>query len=154
ISANDQRIGIKWPKPLVDIATRWRMFYFHYYMSVALEGMFAWLVTQVASRGVSGASIAGLTQQLSSIDVRKALSDVLGFNVGTDFGKATMAELFRRFVGPFETLDSNTGRLFDERIRPTDSLSEDELEAVIRKRTYLHSPTGLAVSLILLALTL
>lgn len=44
--------GISIPKPLEDIATRWRMFYFHCFMSVALEGMFSWLVTQLNDRGL------------------------------------------------------------------------------------------------------
>jgi len=44
VNEEDERIVIEWPAPLIDIANRWRMFYFHHYMSVALEGMFAWLV--------------------------------------------------------------------------------------------------------------
>ena len=35
---------------LRDIATRWHMFYFHHFMSVALEGLFSWLVSHVAAR--------------------------------------------------------------------------------------------------------
>ena len=44
--ANDEsRLAVAVPPQLRDIATRWRMFYFHHFMSVALEGLFSWLVS-------------------------------------------------------------------------------------------------------------
>ena len=72
VSDEEERIEIEWPKPLLDIATRWRMFYFHHYMSVALEGMFAWLVTQVSEKGLAGASVKELSETLNSKAIREA----------------------------------------------------------------------------------
>jgi hypothetical protein len=153
-SQKGERIQIEWSKPVLDIATRWRMFYFHHYMSVALEGMFAWLVTQVSNKGLAGASVTELTEPLSSNKARNALSELLTFCPATDFGKSTPAELFQHFVGAFEKLDSNIGRSLDERIRPVDAICEERLELVIRSRSYFQSPVGLAVPMILLSLTL
>ncbi len=154
ISDDDDRIEVAWPKPLLDIATRWKMFYFHHYMSVALEGMFAWVVTQVSEKGLGGASVRELAESLKSAAVRKALAELFAFDVTEEFGTSTPSDLFQRFVGAFEELDANMGRLLDERIRPTNALSEDRLESVIRNRTYLQAPTGLAVPLLLLGVTL
>src|SRR5262249_48733175 len=44
----EEGIDIAIPPALTAIATRWRMFYLHYYMSVALEGLFVWLVAHLA----------------------------------------------------------------------------------------------------------
>lgn len=154
VSDEGERIEIKWPKPLLDIATRWRMFYFHHYMSVALEGMFAWLIAQVSDRGLVGASVKELVKALSSKIVSKTLSELLDLDLAKDFGKSTPSELIQLFIGVFQELDSKASALLDKTLRPTNASSEDRLERVIRKRTYLQSPTGLAVSLLLLGLTL
>ena len=141
-------------KPLLDIATRWKMFYFHHYMSVALEGMFAWVVTQVSEKGLAGASVKELAESLKSATVRKALAELFDFDLTEEFGTSTPSDLFQRFVGEFEELDANIGRFLDEKIRPTNAFSEDRLESVIRNRTCLRAPTGLAVPLLLLGVTL
>lgn len=154
VSDQEERIEVEWPTPLLDIATRWRMFYFHHYMSVALEGMFAWLVSQVSDKGLAGASVKELVEVLNSKTVRKALSELLTLNLAEYFGKSSPADLLKRFAGVFEELDSNTSSLLDKKLRPTNALSEDRLELVIRSRTYHQSPTGLAVPMLLLGLTL
>jgi hypothetical protein len=90
----DDRLKVKLPPTLQDVATRWRMFYFHHYMSVALEGMFCWLVTNLATRGLAGASLGELVAGLDSPAARKALSNLLGSNLPRPFGKMTPAEFF------------------------------------------------------------
>ena len=109
------------------------MFYFHHYMSVALEGMFAWVVTQVSEKGLAGASVKELAESLKSATVRKALAELFDFDLTEEFGTSTPSDLFQRFVGAFEELDANIGRFLDEKIRPTNAFSEDRLESVIRK---------------------
>lgn len=154
VSDNKERVVIKWPEPLLDIATRWRMFYFHHYMSVALEGMFAWLVTHVSDKGLPGASVKDLTETLNSKTVSKELSEILAFDLANDFGKSTLSDLLKRFVSRFKELDASTSSLLDKKLRPTNVISENKLELMIRNLTYLQSPTGLAVPMLLLGLTL
>ncbi|MCE9557136.1 MAG: hypothetical protein K8T91_27630 [Planctomycetes bacterium] len=154
VSDDEDHIVIEWPKQLLDIATRWRMFYFHHYMSIALEGMFAWLVTQVSERGLTGASVKELSDALNSKTIRKPLSELLSFAVAVPFGETTPSDIFRQCVGAFDELDTQTSHRLDARIRPTNAISEDRLEVVIRSRTYLRSPTGLAVPMLMLAVTL
>lgn len=154
VSEEEERIEIEWPNSLIDIATRWRMFYFHHYMSVALESMFSWLVTQVSDKGLAGASVRELSEVLDSKAVQKPLADLLGVAVPAKFGESTLSDFFRAAVGSFKELDAPTSRHIDEQLRPTLSLSEDWLEDAIRSRTHLRSPAGLAVPMVLLVLTL
>lgn len=154
VSDEDERLEIEWPKPLIDIATRWRMFYFHHYMSVALEGMFSWLVTQVSEKGLAGASVTDLSEALNSKSIQKPLATLLGFSIPARFGESTPSSLFKAAVAAFNELDAQGSRLLDDHLRPTQPFSEDRLENAIRSRTHLRSPTGLAVPMALLTLTL
>jgi hypothetical protein len=154
VSDNEEQIEIEWPEPLIDIATRWRMYYFHHYMSVALEGMFSWLVTQVSEKGLGGVSVRELSEALDSKAIQKPLTELLSVAIPAKFGESTPSDLFQAVVGEFDVLDSQLSRLLDEKVRPTNALSEDWLEIAIRSRTHLRSPTGLAVPMVLLVLTL
>lgn len=142
------------PEPLTDVATRWRMFYFHHFMSVALEGMFSWLVTQLNSRGLSGASLSELLRDLDSPLVSRSLSEHLAFDVSTSFGSATPSAFFKGLGLDSSFLDDALSHEIDDTITAEHSAAEVYLEATIRDRTFLQSPTGLAIPLILFALTL
>ncbi len=154
VSDAKDHIEIKWPKPLHDIATRWRMFYFHHFMSVALEGMFAWVVTQVSDKGLAGVSVKELAESLNSTTVNKTLRELFSLELTGDFGKATPYDLLQRLIGAFKKLDTNTSCELDKKVRLTNAFSEDHLESVIRNQTYLRSPTGLVVPMLLLGMTL
>lgn len=147
-------IDISWPAPLRDVATRWRMFYFHQYMSVALEGLFAWVVTQAAHRGVAGISFVEMVAQLSSEIVRKHLSRLLERPVTASFGDSSPADTLRLADRGFRDLDANASRRLDHTISLRSDFSEDRLEHVIREGTHLHDAAGLAVPMLLLVITL
>ena len=146
--------AINIPDPLRDISTRWRMFYFHHYMSVALEGMFAWLVAQAAAAGLAGVRLGELAGQLSSKAAGAALAELFGQELGELVGRSTPADLLHRFADASGPLDAATSGLVDLRLRANRSLSELRLEPLIRSGTYLASPAGLAIPLLLLGLTL
>lgn len=65
VANDDDRLAVSIPEQLHDIATRWRMFYFHHFMSVAFEGLFSWLVSQLGNCGLAGASVDSLVAQLA-----------------------------------------------------------------------------------------
>ena len=54
VANEDSRLAVVIPPQLLDIATRWRMFYFHHFMSVAFEGLFSWLVSQLGNLWACG----------------------------------------------------------------------------------------------------
>lgn len=154
LNDEEKRESVEWPDGLRDIAKRWRMFYFHHFMSVALEGMLAWLVTNLADKGVAGATLAELTEGLNSKTLAKQLSELLHTEIPSSFGTMTPAS----FVGVFgvapDELTPDTSRSIHEAIGLESWLAEPYLENAIRDQTYLHSVAGLAVPTILLSLTL
>jgi hypothetical protein len=153
-SAEQGPIDIVWPAPLRDIATRWRMFYFHQYMSIALEGLFAWVVTQAAQRGVAGVSFDQLVDQLNSPVVTKTLSELFERPMPPAFGDSTPADIIRLADSQFTELDAASSRRLTETIPIDSPISEERLAQVIRDGTFLYDPAGLAIPMVLLSVTL
>jgi hypothetical protein len=154
IVAEEDRLVVEWPAPLADIATRWRMFYFHHFMSVALEGLFSWLISQVSDKGLSGATIEIMADGLDSATVRTALADQFGVKIKGKFGTTSPAGFFALFgITPGE-LTAEVSRHLDDTITQDNAIAEDRLEDLIRENRFRQSPAGLAVPMLLLALTL
>lgn len=147
-------LEISIPVPLLDIATRWRMFYFHHYLGVALEGMFSWLVTQLANRGLAGASLRELSEDLCSSLVSRSLREHFDQAFPKDFGASSPSELFRVHGISESDLTAEISQQIDAVITAESSIAELWLEEVIRDGTYRHSSVGLAVPCILFVLTL
>jgi hypothetical protein len=151
---DEDHFQVEPPPALRDVATRWRMFYFHHYMSVALEGMFCWLVTNLATHGLAGATVEEFVAGLDSLAARKALSDLLSLDVPRPFGKMTPAEFFALWGVRGGDLGPALGTAFDHAIRSLRPVAEAALEGHIRDGESMQSPTGLALPMILLAATL
>lgn len=149
-----KRLKVRWPPPLIDIALRWRMFYFHHYMSVALEGAFAWLVTQASEGGLAGTSVKTLSESLNSSANRRALAELLGRELPEPFGTLSPMAFFQQYVVRLKNLDDKSSKALDDAIRSMTSVSEDTLEGLIRERSFTQSQMGLAVPMLLLSLTL
>ena len=130
------------------------MFYFHHYMSVALEGVFSWLVTNLATHGLAGAALEKFVGGLGDLSVRKALSDLIGCDLDKPFGEMTPAEFFSRWAVPPGDLGPALGTAFDQAIRSQHPVAEDTLEGHVREGEFTQSSTGLALPMILLATTL
>ena len=154
VTDDEEQLKIHWPNNLTGIADRWRMFYFHHYMSVALEGMFAWLVTNVFERGISGATTLELSESLNQSVVHQQLGEFLGCEIAEEFGLSTPADFFTAFGISTDVLNEDASKLIDEGVRPKDKVAEHWLEEAIRKRTFMQSSTGLAVPMILFVQTL
>ncbi|HEV3445759.1 MAG TPA: hypothetical protein VG099_14035 [Gemmataceae bacterium] len=93
--ANDEdRKQVRLPAKLQDIATRWRIFYFHHFMGVALEGLFSWLVSQPAASELPGTTVESLVARLDEKAVRKRLSELLQVSLTGSFGDWTPARLY------------------------------------------------------------
>jgi hypothetical protein len=154
VYSSDTSLPIAIPSQLQDIATRWRMFYFHHYMAVALEGLFAWVVTSLGDRPRDGTSIDTLVARLQQDAVRRDLADLIGTTSKERFGQSTPARLLGYAGATHGRLDEAVSQSIDSATPPSSPRSEYRLETVIRTGDYLHSATGLALPLILLAVTL
>ncbi len=147
-------IEISTPDPLVDISNRWRMFYFHHFMSVALEGLFSWLVTQLNEKGITGSTIPDMVAQLDAKAVTRTLRTSFGLDFPAIFGSSSPSDLFAALGVNASSLSEYTGREIDKAISADHPLAEPNLEAAIRSGSHLASPAGLAIPSLLLALTL
>ncbi len=153
--ANDEdRQGVEIPKKLTDIATRWRIFYFHQYMAVALEGLFSWLVSHLATCGLAGARLESLVDRLDEPSVRKNLSELLQVDLSGPFGSLSPAKLFGTLGLSADDLDAPFSAKLDDAVRSMTPFAEDKLENLLRSKEHLYSSTGMALPLILLATTL
>jgi len=154
VANDDDRLAMSIPPQLLDIATRWRMFYFHHFMSVALEGLFSWLVSQLGNCGLAGASVDSLVAQLAELAVRKNLSELLAVDLTGAFGDLTPAEVFAKAGVVSGPLDESVSKSVDTVVTSLKPFAEDSLEELIRSNEYLYSSTGLALPMLLLSVTL
>jgi hypothetical protein len=153
--ANDEsRLVVAIPSELRDISTRWRMFYFHHYMSVALEGLFSWLVSHVADCGLAGETVEVMADQLKEQSLRKELSEIFGLKMPKAFANLTPSELFAQAGVHSGPLDESVSRLFDAAVPSLSPFAEDNLESLVRSKDHLFSSMGLALPMILLSITL
>jgi hypothetical protein len=153
--ANDEaRLVVAVPPQLRDIATRWRMFYFHHFMSVALEGLFSWLVSHVATRGLAGETVEAMVAQLKEPSLRKNLSEIFGVELPLVFGELTPSSLLAVAGVPAGPLDEAVSRSLDAAVPSLSVFAEDTLEDLIRSNDHLYSSAGLALPMILLSVTL
>jgi hypothetical protein len=154
VANEEYRLNVVVPKQLIDIATRWRMFYFHHFMGVALEGLFSWLVTQLGTFGLAGSTVESLVARLDESSIRKNLSEILQVNLKGAFGQSTPSNLFASIGLSRGDLDVQLSKSLDEAVRSQSPFAEDSLEDTIRGNEYLYCSTGLALPMILLAMTL
>lgn len=151
---DEDTLTVTIPTTLADIGTRWRMFYFHHYMAVALEGIFSWLISQLGSCGLGGASITSLASQLAESSVRRTLSELLQTKLPGPFSDLSPRTLMTCLGLPDSDLTSEFSKTLDTQVQSLTPFAEDSLEGIIRGNEHLYSSTGLALPMILLMTTL
>jgi hypothetical protein len=154
VENDDSRLTVVIPPQLLDIATRWRMFYFHHFMSVAFEGLFSWLVCQLGNCGLAGATVESLVAQLDEPTVRKNLSEILAVDLKGSFGDLSPSALCAKAGIKEGALDEVVSKSFDLAVTSLTPFAEDTLEHLIRSNEHLYSSTGLALPMILMSVTL
>jgi hypothetical protein len=154
LTTEEGHLEVAVPPALLDVAARWRMFYFHHYMGVALEGLFSWLIAQLAMFGLAGTTLEELVARLDDLSVRKGLGDLLRIDLDRPFGELTPCGLFACLGLPHGDFGVKFGSAFDLAVRSMQPVAEDTLEIRVRDSGLLQSSTGLAVPMILLATTL
>lgn len=145
---------IRLPAVLEDINTRWKLFYFHHYMGVALEGIFSWLVQQLHQFGLAGASIEKLTHRLSEKTLARDLKTLIGFTPTGVFASSRPVDVFTSVGVSAGPLTQALGTRIEKAIDIESPLAERQLENLIRSREYNDRAAGLALPLLLLATTL
>jgi hypothetical protein len=139
---------------LGDIANRWRMFYFHYYLSVALESLLVGVVGYAQRAGMTGTSLETVAGSLKAKGVLKVMGRMLGKKLEGNFLEMTPNQLFE--AGGFGRIgeDFRAGDGFDRHFNYSHPLSESKLADELRGEDMAYaSPEGMACALVLLMMT-
>jgi hypothetical protein len=154
LASKTRRVAFRMTPALADAATRWRMFYFHHFMSVALEGLFCWLTSQLIDRRLAGGTIDSLVERLAQRTVARDLLAVFDIEFPNHFSDLTPSALFAAGEMVLGTTRDTKSRAIETTVTSRSPLAEDTLEDLIRGHEYLSSATGLALPMILLSVTL
>lgn len=147
-------LNLELSRPLENIANRWRMFYFHYFLSVALESLFAGVVGYAQKAGMAGTRLETIVDSLKSKSVLKFMGEVLRKKCEDDFLEITPCQLFQ--IGGFKSTgeDLVTGDDFDRHFNYSHPLSENNLAGQLIQRDLGYAtPEGIACALVLLTMT-
>lgn len=150
LRSEEEVTPITLPPVLADIGCRWRMFYFHYYMAVALEGLFSWLVMRLDGKGLAGESFEELVASLDDELVQRDIEELIDAPLPKGFGRSSPRKLFGSVGIDAPTLTTDASKRIDQEVRSTHHLSEYLLDHLIRDGDHRYSPTGFAVSLLLM----
>ncbi len=150
----EDKIAVRIPRVLQDIANRWRMFHFHYYLSVALETLFVFVVRQAREAGLRGVSHAELLVSLNSAAVQKAIAGRLGSVLPRRFLQMTPREIAGICGVNLPTAEASASKVFDRSVRLLHPLSESRLDYLIRVEAGFDTPEGAALALVMLSVAL
>ena len=143
------QLGI--PAQLEDIANRWRMFYFHYYLAVALESLFVGVVGYAQRAGMAGTRVETIVEALKSKGVARLLGRLLGRKFEGSFLEMTPNQLFQAAGGAGLRGDRQGWDDFDRHFDYAHAFSERNLANELRDgETSYASPEGVACALVLL----
>jgi hypothetical protein len=150
----EQDIPIRWLSSLEDIAFRWRMFYFHYYLSVALESLFVWVAGAARDADPVGIRFDDLMMRLEGPDVQAALQECLGVGLERPCLYLTPREIAASCGIDVAAATPQGSEAFDGLANSSTKLAEWALEAKVRDAHVLTGPAGPAVALVLLSVGL
>jgi hypothetical protein len=140
---------------LQDIGNRWRMFYFHYYLSVALESLFVGVVGYAQRAGMVGTRLETIVGSLKSKNAANFIGRVLGKRLAGNFLELTPNQLLQ--AGGFGRVgdDFRGGDDFERHFNYSHPLSETNLADELRGGDMAYaSPEGVACALVLLLMTI
>ena len=145
-------LEIKLPDQLIDIANRWRMFHFHFYLSVAIESLFVSVVSKARSAGLKGFRLESLVETLSSKSVIKHLESRLSAKIPGNFLDSTPRALFKVAGVDILAADSSGSTKLDRSVDWPHPFSESSLAFVFHEIDR-DTPEGIASALLLLIVT-
>lgn len=145
-------LEIKWPDQLTDIANRWRMFHFHFYLSIALESLFVSVVSKARSGGLKGFRLEALVETLNSKSLTKHLESRLSAKMPGNFLDSTPREFFKVAGVDIRAADSTGSSELNRSVDWAHPFSESSLALVFHEIDR-DTPEGIASALLLLIVT-
>lgn len=148
---DEQILELSWPKNLVDIASRWQIFHAHYFLSVALEGLFVSVVNQGLNAGLEGFTIDDLLEPVGSNQTAQKLSDQLGCELSENFLSLSPRDIAISLGISLSSNEDSWANALERDVTLNHVLSEVKLESLLRDPEIIHTPKGVALSLLLVA---
>ena len=139
------------PEALDDIVNRWRMFHFHYYISIALESLFVAIVTSSRAAAIKDISVEQILEPLAGC--RKFVSQRLETKRIRNFLTVTPSEFFSLSGINVPSPDRKSSTALDSAINVRHPLSERNL-TMLCAEVGPASAEGMACALLLLTVTL
>jgi len=139
------------PEALDDIVNRWRMFHFHYYISIALESLFVAIVTSSRAAAIKGISVEQILEPLAGCG--KFVSHRLETKRIRNFLTVTPSEFFSLSGINVPSPDRKSSTALDPAINVRHPLSERNL-TMLCAEVGPASAEGMACALLLLTVTL
>jgi hypothetical protein len=151
---DDRDVAVQWPPPLEDVARRWRMYYFHHYLSVALESLFVWVVGATRDADRSGIGIDELTGRMGGPGVKSELEEHLGVGLPRPFLALTPRDTMAAFGIDVAAVTPQGSQEFDRLADASTKLAEWALEEQLREPRTLAGPAGPVTAFLLLTVNL
>jgi hypothetical protein len=136
------------PGPLEDIGYRWRMFHFHFYLSVALESLFVSVVSKARSTGLKGFRLEALVETLNSKNVTKHFESRLSAKLPAKFLDSTPRELFKAAGVDVTAANADGSVKLEHLLGWSHPFSESSLALVFHEIDR-DTPEGIATALLL-----
>ena len=134
-----------WPVQLVDVVHRWRMFYCHYYLSVALESLLVCVLSTLNYAGLGGILLTEVADRMIGPNASGDLSQLLGATLPNSFMDATPQSMLAA-IGA----DASNAAALDAMVDVQSPCAEWRFEKHLRNRDVMPSGAGAALALLLL----
>jgi hypothetical protein len=147
--SNDTVWKVTWPDVLADVAARWRMFYFHYYLSAVLENLFIVIVSHGNLKRLEGFRLEALLEPLSKAGFNRAFRKLIGVNYDGAFSDLTPAKLYTAAGVPVNSFDEADSRALEKAVPLEHPLSEAQLHSILDQRERYGTDEAVALAAIL-----
>jgi len=140
---------VSWPEALEDVGHRWRMFYFHYFLSGALENLFVAVVSQGNQKRLEGFRLEELLEPLTKERFNRNFRELIGVKYEGAFADLTPAKLFVAAGTEISGFGPEESRSLDQLVTMEHPLSESLIHSLLDQRERYGTPEGIALAAIL-----
>jgi hypothetical protein len=141
--------ALRIPKQLEDIARRWRMFYFHYYLSAALEHLFVSVVSRSNLNRLEGTSIEKILAPLASRSFDREFRELIEIDYKGTFLDLTPWGLCGITAAELCQFDFESSRRAGRALKINHLLSESIIHSLLDQKDRVGSHESIALSIVL-----
>jgi len=150
----EEEFAINIPPELKDIAHRWQIYYFQYFMTAALESLFISVIRMAREADREGVTIQSIIKDIDLLRAHEKLTEVLGETFPTYFLTMTPREIFKIMEIDIPSISEASSQQLDQIITTSHPFSESFLESLLRGEESLKTAEALAFATILLITTI